>query len=101
MKIVSCPDVPIHAASDSLLPCLVLPQTFVQHHPGECAPLLDSLLRPDSHCPASRLAEHFTPAAAEPESYVSLYHTVSRAGRERADLARILLDRVGIGRLAG
>ncbi|KAF0290859.1 Ectopic P granules protein 5 [Amphibalanus amphitrite] len=87
------------AVDQLLTACLqVLGQTFIQQHPSECGPLLDLLLRPPARvsCPTERLAEHFTPAAADPDTYVRLYGTVVRVGRDRAELSCLLLDRFGL-----
>ena len=87
---------PCRAAPVPTPPCRARRQTFVQQQACECGPLLELLLRPSAGvgCPTERLAEHFTPTAAEPDTYVRLYSSVVRAGRERAELSCLLLDRV-------
>ena len=73
-------------------PHLSLPQTFIQQQGGECAPLLDALLR--HGWLVGELAVHLTPGAADADTYVRLYEAVTRVQAEQASLALVLLSKV-------
>ncbi|XP_037089716.1 ectopic P granules protein 5 homolog [Pollicipes pollicipes] len=80
------------AVSRLLSACLdVLGQTFVQQHAAECGPLLEAILRQGALL--DQLSPHLTPAAADADTFVRLYETLSCVSRDKSEIVLPLLEK--------